>query len=147
MKLDSLRRIIREEVRSAIKAELTDILAEAVKVASTPTTMTAAPEAGKTSWSAPKREQASSIAEKIETKNLTPITEMLNETMNNMTGEDHNNIMGGGSAVTGGQPSMANSVARQMTGPEPGIDISQLDFLKKSKAIFEASNKPKGQLT
>ena len=38
MKLDTLRKVIREEVKAAIKEELQDMLTEAVKVASTPTT-------------------------------------------------------------------------------------------------------------
>ena len=37
MKLNQLRKIIREEVKAAVKEELQDILNEAVKVASTPT--------------------------------------------------------------------------------------------------------------
>ena len=36
MKLNQLRKIIREEVKAAVKEELQDILNEAVKVASTP---------------------------------------------------------------------------------------------------------------
>ena len=36
MKLDQLRKIIREEVRSAVKDELQEMLNEAVKAASTP---------------------------------------------------------------------------------------------------------------
>ena len=36
MKIDQLRKIIREEVRAAVKEELQDMLTEAVKVASTP---------------------------------------------------------------------------------------------------------------
>lgn len=40
MNLDSLRKLIREEVRTAIKEELKDILTEAVVIASTPETKT-----------------------------------------------------------------------------------------------------------
>ena len=38
MKLEQLRKIIREEVRAAVKEELQEMLNEAVKVASTPST-------------------------------------------------------------------------------------------------------------
>ena len=38
MKLDALRKVIREEVKAAIKEELQDMLNEAVKVASAPST-------------------------------------------------------------------------------------------------------------
>ena len=53
MKLDELRKIIREEVRSAVKDEIQDMLTEAVKVASAPTKMQQAPTAN-TPCSAPK---------------------------------------------------------------------------------------------
>ena len=36
MKLDQLRKIIREEVRAAVKEELQEVMNEAVKAASTP---------------------------------------------------------------------------------------------------------------
>ena len=36
MKLDQLRKVIREEVRAAIKEELQEVLTEAVKIASAP---------------------------------------------------------------------------------------------------------------
>ena len=38
MKLDSLRKVIREEVKTAIREELQDMLTEAVKIASAPST-------------------------------------------------------------------------------------------------------------
>ena len=38
MKLDTLRKVIREEVKAAIKEELQDMLNEAVKIASQPST-------------------------------------------------------------------------------------------------------------
>ena len=39
MKLDQLRKIIREEVRAAVKEELQEVMNEAVKIASTPNAM------------------------------------------------------------------------------------------------------------
>ena len=44
MKLDQLRKIIREEVRAAVKEELQEVMNEAVRVASTPTKMQAIPQ-------------------------------------------------------------------------------------------------------
>ena len=38
MKLNQLRKIIREEVKSAVKEELQDMLTEAIKIASKPET-------------------------------------------------------------------------------------------------------------
>tara|TARA_A100000172_G_C3043756_1_gene111652 strand:+ start:2256 stop:2675 length:420 start_codon:yes stop_codon:yes gene_type:complete len=132
MKLDSLRKIIREEVRAAVQDELKDILNEAVKFASKPETSGYKKADTKTrKWSVdPKLNETNK-------KNLTPITEMLNQTMNTMTKEDANNIMGG-------QPSTANRMASGMgmnSGPEPGIDISKLEFVGKAKDILDLANK------
>ena len=54
MKLNQLRKIIREEVRAAVKEELQDVINEAVKIASTPTKMQPAPQPGTSDWSAAK---------------------------------------------------------------------------------------------
>ena len=63
MKLDQLRKIIREEVRAAVKEELQDVINEAVKIASTPTKMQPAPEAGTSDWSAAKKPSKQELAE------------------------------------------------------------------------------------
>jgi hypothetical protein len=43
-----------------------------------------------------------------------------------------------------GMPNMATSMANQMNmnaGRQPGLDISNLDFVTKAKAVLDASNK------
>ena len=139
MKLDQLRKIIREEVRSAVKEELQDVMNEAVKAASAPNTM-AAP--------------AKTIQVEAQTltnpgKGKASLDEMLQMTKNNMTNEEYktifsgnaNNAMGGVPQVNGTpRQKVANSLANQMqmnTGA--GIDISQLDFVKKAGAVLQAS--------
>ena len=60
MKLDQLRKIIREEVRAAFKEELSEVLTEAVKIASEPNKMKEAPLPGTSEWSvAPKAKKPS----------------------------------------------------------------------------------------
>ena len=145
MKLDSLRKIIREEVRSAVQDELKDILNEAVKFASKPEPSGYTKANTKTrKWSVdPKLNEESK-------KSLTPITEMLNQTQNNMTSEDYKTIMNANSSMVNA-PSMASTVASGMGmsgGPEPGLDIINLDFVKKAKSVLDLANKKsKGQLT
>jgi len=150
MKLDSLRKIIREEVRNAVQDELKDILKEAVKFASEPNKgIYTKADTSTRKWSVdpvvpkPNRSPAP--------KNLSPLTEMLNMTQNTMTAEDANNIMGGAGASMGGQPSTASSVAAGMgrsSGQEPGLDISNLDFVKKAKSVLDLANtKKQGQLS
>lgn len=132
MKLDELRKIIREEVRAAVKEEVQDMLTEAIKIASAPTKMQPAPIAGQTSWSAPKQ------AQKIQSD---PIMEMLNMTKKSMTAEDYNQVISMDSTNVA-KPNFAQSMASQMgmTGEHHGLDLSQLDFVKKAKAVFDASN-------
>ena len=135
MKLEELRKVIREEVEKAFKEQLKEVLIEAVQIASTPSTL--------------KTEQ------KTNTKQITdfkapapqkkfkptgnPIEDMLQMTKASMTSEDAKVLMGEGAYV----PNMASSVAHQMTmggGNQPGIDLSQLPFLNKAKAVLEAAN-------
>ena len=153
MKLDQLRKIIREEVRAAVKEELQEVMNEAVKVASTPTGLQPAPIAGETSWSAPKKPSKQELAEmmglpdlKPKTTNLKfddPIQEMLNQTKNNMSGEDAKNVMNFDSSMVQ-KPNFASSMANQMgmtePGNMPGLDISQLSFVKKAKKVYDLAN-------
>ena len=153
MKLDQLRKIIREEVRAAVKEELQEVMNEAVKVASTPTGLQPAPIAGETSWSAPKKPSKQDLAEmmglpdlKPKTTNLKfddPIQEMLNQTKSNMSGEEYKNVMNFDSSMVQ-KPNFASSMANQMgmtePGNMPGLDISQLSFVKKAKKVYDLAN-------
>lgn len=126
MKLDQLRKIIREEVRAAVKEELQEVMNEAVKYASTPNKMQQVPKGQPKKWSVGKS---------------ATLDEMLRATRENMTGEDAKNIMGYQPPTA---PSMASSMATQMgmtqpSGPMPGIDISKLDFVSKAKSVLDAS--------
>ena len=123
MKLEQLRKIIREEVRAAVKEELQEMLTEAVKVASTPgknptTEYQTVPTNMKKRWSAPMA------------KNKT-IEEMLQMTKATFTSQDAQQFTGAG---TVNKPNFASNQATQlgMAGAEPGIDISKLDFVLES---------------
>lgn len=133
MKLDQLRKIIREEVRSAVKEELQDILNEAVKHASAPVV-----EHKQTKVEAPKPSKMNPVAGK------TSIDDMLEMTKKSMTNEEYKNVFSGTSEMVTGMPNMASTMANQMSmnaGNQPGIDISNLDFVNKAKAVLDASNK------
>ena len=156
MKLDQLRKIIREEVRAAVKEELQEVMNEAVKAASTPTGLQPAPKAGETSWSAPKKPSKQELAEIMGLPPLAPkatnldfndpIQEMISQTKKNMTREDSSNILSYNSSdINSAQrPNFASSMASQMgmtsDGATTGIDISQLGFVKKAKQILDLSN-------
>jgi len=127
MKLDQLRKIIREEVRAAVKEELQEVMNEAVKYASAPTQMQEIPKGQPKKWSVGK---------------AATLDEMLQATRQEMTGQEAANILGS----TGVQkPNFASMMSNQMTrennGPMPGIDISKLDFVAKAKSVLDASYK------
>jgi len=135
MKLDQLRKIIREEVKAAVKEELQEVMTEAVRIASTPTTEESV-------ISQQYRQPLSKPVEKHKQTSNTPVMEMLEETRAAMTNEEYKNIYTGNSDMVQ-KPSFASSIAYNMgineSGPEPGIDLSNLDFLKKAGSIYKAA--------
>ena len=146
MKVDVLRKLIREEVRAAIKEELREVLTEAVKIASEPVkeekTNDFKPVTQKDikrTWSTGKMNSGT-----------VPLEEMLQQTAQQMTSEDAKHIAGAGEVS---KPNFASSMASKMgmtqnSGPMPGIDITQLDFVKKAKAVLDLSNeKDKNKVT
>jgi len=131
MKLEQLRKIIREEVRAAVKEELQDVMNEAVKYASTPTKMQEVPKGQPKRWSTGKS---------------ATLDEMLKDTRNSMTSQDVSNISGGGGVQKPNFASMmSNQMAKENQGPMPGLDISNLDFVKKAKSVLDLANKKSSQ--
>ena len=127
MKLDQLRKVIREEVRAAVKEELQEVMNEAVKYASTPTKMQQVPKGQPKKWSVGKS---------------ATLDEMLQDTKASMTGEDIRNISGGGGVQKPNFASMmSNQLVRETSGPAPGLDLSQVPGLNKAKAVLEAAYK------
>ena len=70
------------------------------------------------------------------------IQSMLEMTKQSMTNEDYKQVYGGTSDMVK-KPNFASSMATNMgmSGDQPGIDISQLDFVGKAKTILDAANK------
>ena len=136
MKLDQLRKIIREEVRAAVKEELQEVMNEAVKIASTPQGMQKFADYKPVKQKDLKRTWSTG---KMNTGTV-PLEEMLQQTAKSMTGEEYSNIMGGSGAH---KPNFASSMASQMgmtpSGNQPGLDISKLDFVNKAKAVLDKS--------
>ena len=125
MKLDILRKIIREEVKAAVKEELHDVLTEAVKIASTPISST----------------KPVVNYEKLKTGNIAEIMDM---TKKSMTNEDYKTLVSANSSMVTGIPNTATTMASQMNmnaGNQPGIDISNLSFVNKAKQVLDASEK------
>lgn len=153
MKLEQLRQIIREEVRAAVKEELQDVINEAVKIASAPTKMQPAPQPGTSDWSAPKKPSKQELAEMIGlktppkqtniefTKNKS-LNSILQQTQMSMTNEEYQQVFTGTSDMVQ-KPNFASSMATQMgmSGAQPGLDISKLDFVNKAKSVLDLAKK------
>ena len=145
MKLDQLRKVIREEVKTAIKEELQEIMNEAVRAASEPEKQTFYEEAPYEGYKGPHTTNLAST--RGTTKNLQesgdPIMDLLNQTKANMTSENYRTAS---QPVhdTVSRPNFATMMASNMgmnedTRPLPGIDLSQLDFIKKAGSIYKKS--------
>lgn len=136
MKLEQLRKIIREEVRAAVKEELQEVMTEAVKIASAPKQAT-------------YREVPKNQPKRWSTGKSASLDEMLQSTRNQMTGEDYNNMINNSGPA---KPNFASGMAQSMgmtenKGPMPGIDISKLDFVKNAKAVLDkAYEKDNGRI-
>ena len=133
MKLDQLRKIIREEVKAAVKEELQEMLTEAVRVASQPD---AKPNVQ-------KFESQTKIQEVQTAKSSDPIAEMINQTKASMNNDEYRNVISGTSDMVQ-KPNFAEMMASNMgmvdSGrPAPGLDISQFDFVKKAGAVYKAA--------
>ena len=127
MKVNQLKTIIIEAVREAVREEIKEILTEAVSSASAPDTKSVS------------RPPISTTP--IEKSTGDPIMEMLSMTQQSMTTDDFKNVMGsqmqpGISEVNFTSNSIPSSIP---TGPQPGIDISKLDFVGKAAAVYNKS--------
>ena len=133
MKLDQLRTIIREEVRAAIKDELQEVMNEAVKVASTPSTSYTEiqkPKDSNLKWSTAPKGQPTSLEE------------MLQNTAKSLTPSEASNILGTSNAPS--KPNFASNIANQMAmqNGDSGVSFADIPGFDpaKAKAILEAAN-------
>jgi hypothetical protein len=123
MKLDVFKKLIKEAVREAVREELAVVLSEGVIPAKTQVQQVTKYENYKPVVSRP-----------VPTGD--PIMDMLNETRASMTQEEYRDMASMTSDMVG--PSM-NPLQGFRQGPEPGLDLSTLDFVKNAGAIYKAS--------
>ena len=127
MKLDLLKKLIKEAVSEAVREELGKILSEDVKPAQTQVQQV-------TKYA----EYKPVVAKPVPTGN--PIMDLMNETKYSMTQGEYENLVSATSDMVqapglGMQPLTENF--RQ--GPEPGLDISQFDFMMRAGDVYKAS--------
>lgn len=121
MKADVFKKLIKEAVKEALREELSNIQA---------TIKEPAPVQKVVKYENYKP----TIAKPISTGD--PIMDLLQETRATMNSEDYRSMLTMDSSMAqNGMPSMDSIVS----GPEPGLDISQLSFVKNAGKVFQAS--------
>ena len=126
MKLDLLKKLIKEAVKEAVREELQTILSEDIKPAQTqPSTVT-------------KYEKYTPpVARPIPTGN--PIADLMNETKYSMTQGEYKSMVSATSDMVQAPGLGMNAIEGFRQGPEPGLDISQFDFINKAASVYKAS--------
>jgi len=128
MKLDLLKNLIKEAVREAVREELAIILSEDVKpVSNAPVVQHVTKYA----------EHRPVVAKPIPTGN--PIMDLMNETKHSMTQGEYQNLMSVTSDMVQAPGLGMNPIEGFRSGPEPGLDISQFDFMMRAGDIYKAS--------
>lgn len=126
MKLDLLKKLIKEAVKEAVREELQTILSEDAKPVSTPTQTV-------TKYA----EHKPTVARPIPTGN--PIADLMNETKYSMTQGEYQNLVSATSDMVQAPGLGMNPIENFRQSPEPGLDISQFDFMMRAGDVFKAS--------
>jgi hypothetical protein len=127
MKLDLLKKLIKEAVKEGVREELAAILSEDTKpVQAQPSTVT-------------KYENYKpQVARPIPTGD--PIADLMNETKYSMTQGDYQSMVSATSdMVQAPGLGMQSAMDQFRPGPEPGLDISQFDFMMRAGDVYKAS--------
>lgn len=127
MKLDLLKKLIKEAVSEAVREELGKILSEDVKPVQTQVQQV-------TKYA----EHKPVVAKPVATGN--PIMDLMNETKYSMTQGEYQNLVSATSdMVSAPGMGMQTGLEQFKPGPEPGLDISQFDFMMRAGDVYKAS--------
>lgn len=126
MKLELLKKLIKEAVREAVREELDTLLSEDVKPAQ-------APKQTVTKY----EKHRPIVARPIPTGD--PIADLMNETKYSMTQGEYQNLVSATSDMVQAPGLGMNPIEQFRQGPEPGLDITQFDFMMKAGQVYKAS--------
>lgn len=131
MKISEFKKVIKEEVKKAIAEELSRMEKEQQLEEQVQPRQEAQPTPPQFT---PKN---------VNTFGVNPLASMLEQTRGSMSGDDYKNIINMDSSMVQ-KPNFASRGANQMgmTSPEnlPGLDLSQLGFVKNAKAVLDLAN-------
>ena len=126
MKVEVFKKLIKEAVREAVREELAIIRSEdKVPV------KTQVQEITKYENYRPQ------VSKPVRTGD--PIMDLLQETRYSMTQGEYKDLISATSDMVSAPGLGGNPVEQFRSAPEPGIDLSTLDFVKNAGAIFKAS--------
>jgi hypothetical protein len=129
MKLDLLKKLIKEAVKEAVREELAAVLSEDVKPASSK------PDVQHVTKYA---EHRPIVVKPAPTGN--PIMDLMNETKYSMTQGEYQSLVSATSDMVQAPGLGMNPITENFRqGPEPGLDISQFDFMMRAGDVFKAS--------
>jgi hypothetical protein len=135
MKLDLLKKLIKEAVSEAVREELSKILSEDAKPAPTPIGVGGYGVPNTVTKYASHRPV---VARPIPTGD--PIMDLMNETKYSMTQGEYQNLVSATSdMVSAPGMGMQSAMDQFRPGPEPGLDISQFDFMMRAGDVYKAS--------
>ena len=127
MKLELLKKLIKEAVGEAVREELSKILSEDVKPVQT--------LAHTTTTKYEKHRPV--IARPVPTGD--PIADLMNETKYSMTQGEYQSMVSATSDMVQAPGLGMNPIQQFRQGPEPGLDITQFDFMMKAGEVYKAS--------
>jgi hypothetical protein len=122
MKVDLLKKLIKEAVREVLKEELAGTLAEAP-----------VRQVSKVTKFEPYKPTVSNYKAPVTTGD--PIADLLQETRAQMRNQDNSHMQDFSQMVQAPGLGMQSHDSYQ----EPGLDISQFDFIKKAASVYNAS--------
>jgi len=126
MKLDLLKKLIKEAVKEAVREELNTILSQDAKPVQPPKqTITK------------YQNYKPTVARPIPTGD--PIADLMNETKYSMTQGDYQSMVSATSNMVQAPGLGMNPIENFRQGPEPGLDITQFDFMMKAGDVYKAS--------
>ena len=131
MKTSELKLIIKKAVKEAVREELKDILVEAVSIASEPDI-----DLIKES---PSIEEAKIPQTNFQFSQPTSLEEALQQTRSSMSSEEFKNIVGENFSPGQDTFKMTSYDVGPSVNTNVGIDVSNLDFVKKAAAIYNKS--------
>jgi len=126
MKLDLLKKLIKEAVKEAVREELETILSQDAKPIQPPKQTVTKYENYKPT-----------VARPISTGD--PIADLMNETRYSMTQGEYKSLVSATSDMVQAPGLGMNPIENFRQGPEPGLDITQFDFMMKAGDVYKAS--------